>query len=136
MKGGVAIAALMTLCLAAYGVFPKLKAGLSSAPAAAPPHAGAIHVADASGPTIVSSSPGSSVLFSVAPTRVAENTAATGSAAATAILGARVDAQTDGPISTGKRDGAVGAEAAAAPNVKDNSTRVPSRRLLPTRPHD
>ena len=36
MKGGVAIAALMTLCLAAYGVFPKLKAGLSSAPAAAP----------------------------------------------------------------------------------------------------
>jgi hypothetical protein len=76
------------------------------------------------------------VLFSVAPTRVAENTAATGSAAATAILGARVDAQTDGPISTGKRDGAVGAEAEAAPNVKDNSTRVPSRRLLPTRPHD
>jgi hypothetical protein len=38
------------------------------------------------------------VLFSVAPTRVAENTAATGSAAATAILGARADAQTDGPI--------------------------------------
>jgi len=121
MKGVVAIAALMTLCLAAYGVFPKLKAGLLSAPAAAPPHAGAIHVADASGPTIVSSSPGSSVLFSVARTRVAENTAATGSAAATAILGARLDTQTDGPSATGKRDGAVGAEAAAAPNVKDKN---------------
>jgi hypothetical protein len=34
-EGSVAFAALMTLCLAACGVFPKLKAALSSAPAAA-----------------------------------------------------------------------------------------------------
>jgi peptidoglycan/xylan/chitin deacetylase (PgdA/CDA1 family) len=80
----VAIAALMTLSLAALGVFIEVKAALSSSPAAPPADTAAIRVADASGSTIVSSSPAPSVPLSVAPTRAAHNTATTGSAAATA----------------------------------------------------
>jgi peptidoglycan/xylan/chitin deacetylase (PgdA/CDA1 family) len=80
----VAIAALMTLCLAALGVFMEVKAAFPSAPAAPPADTAAIRVADASGSTFVSSSSAPSVPLSAAPTRAAQNTATTGSAAVTA----------------------------------------------------
>jgi peptidoglycan/xylan/chitin deacetylase (PgdA/CDA1 family) len=79
----VAIAALMTLSLAALGVFIEVKAALSSSPAAPPADTAAIRVADASRSTIVSSSPAPSASLSVAPTRAVQNTPTTGSAAAT-----------------------------------------------------
>ena len=80
----VAIAALMTLCLAALGVFMEAKAAFPSSPAAPPADTAAFHVADASGSTIVSSSSAPSVPLSIALTRAAQNTAATDLAAATA----------------------------------------------------
>ena len=84
----VAIAALMTLCLAALGVFMEVKAAFPSSPAAPPADTAAIRVADASGSTIVSSSSAPSVPLSVAPARAVQNTATTGSAATATEVGA------------------------------------------------
>jgi peptidoglycan/xylan/chitin deacetylase (PgdA/CDA1 family) len=86
MKGAVvAIIALMTLCLAAFGGFLVLRTSLSSAPANART-AGAVQVADASRST--TSSVESSMPPSDALTRAAENTATTGSAATGTEVGA------------------------------------------------